>query len=81
MGDSVSTTCSRCKAEIVVMTAGEYLSSTDADLDFTLHANDRESQLAIKSEDGSYACPSCGKRDRVPGHLPTTPLPGHPITR
>ena len=72
MDESVVTTCSRCGAEIVVMTAGEYLSSTDAQLDFTLHHNDRDSLLAIKSEDGSYACPNCGKRERLPGH-PTNP--------
>ena len=46
MGDRVETTCSRCGEEIVVMTAGEYLSSTDADLDFVLHAHERESHLA-----------------------------------
>jgi hypothetical protein len=56
----------------VVMSVGEYLSSTDADLDFTLHAQDREAQVAIKSEDGAYACPSCGAHDRVPGR-PTSP--------
>lgn len=66
MDNSVATTCSRCGAEIVVMTAGEYLGSTDADLDFALHARDRESQIAIKSEDGAYACPTCGKVERVP---------------
>jgi predicted RNA-binding Zn-ribbon protein involved in translation (DUF1610 family) len=72
MDDSVATTCSRCGAEIVVMTAGEYLSSTDAHLDFALHAKDRESQVAIKSEDGAYACPTCGKYERLTGR-PTNP--------
>ncbi len=66
MDDSVATTCSRCRAEIVVMTAGQYLSSTDADLDFTLHADNRESQLAIRSENGGYVCPACGKEERLP---------------
>jgi predicted RNA-binding Zn-ribbon protein involved in translation (DUF1610 family) len=63
--DSVATTCSRCKAEIVVMSAGEYLRSTDADLDFTLHAHDHDSQIAIRSGDGAFACPTCGARDRL----------------
>ena len=72
MDGSVATTCSRCGAEIVVMTAGEYLSSTDADLDFTLHAKDREAQVAIKSDDGAYDCPRCGVHDRVKGR-PTNP--------
>ena len=49
MGDRVETTCSRCGEEIVVMTAGEYLSSSDADLDFVLHAHERESRIAIRS--------------------------------
>ena len=66
MDNNVATTCSRCGAEIVVMAAGEYLSSTDADLDFALHAQDRESQITIKSEDGAYACPICGKNERLP---------------
>jgi predicted RNA-binding Zn-ribbon protein involved in translation (DUF1610 family) len=66
MDDSIATTCSRCGAEIVVMTAGQYLSSTDADLDFTLHAHDRESQLAIRSENGGFVCPNCGKDERLP---------------
>ena len=66
MGDSVETTCSRCGSEIVVMTAGEYLSSTDADLDFVLHVRARESVLAIKSATGAYACPTCGKNERLP---------------
>jgi predicted RNA-binding Zn-ribbon protein involved in translation (DUF1610 family) len=66
MGDRVETTCSRCGEEIVVMTAGEYLSSTDADLDFVLHAHERESRIAVKSEVGVYSCPSCGRSDRVP---------------
>jgi predicted RNA-binding Zn-ribbon protein involved in translation (DUF1610 family) len=65
MDKSVATTCSRCGAEIVVMAAGEYLSSTDADLDFALHAQDRKSQIAIKSEDGAFVCPSCGKKERL----------------
>jgi len=72
MDNSVATRCSRCGVELVVMTAGEYLSSTDAELDFTLHSNDRDSQLAIMSEDGGYACPNCGKHDRVPPHQPNT---------
>ena len=66
MDGSVATTCSRCGAEMVVMTAGEYLSSTDADLDFVLHVKARESQVAIKSENGAYACPTCGKDERLP---------------
>lgn len=70
MDDSVATTCSRCGAEIVVMTAGQYLSSTDADLDFTLHADNRESQLAIRSENGGYVCPTCGKDERLPTPQP-----------
>ena len=65
MDESVATVCSRCGAEIVVMTPAQYLSSTDAELDFTLHSNDRDSQLAIKCEDGSHVCPNCGKRDRL----------------
>ena len=65
MDDSVVTKCSRCGAEIVVMSAGEYLSSSEDVLDFTLHGH-RRSQLAIKSEDGAYACPSCGKHQRLP---------------
>ena len=65
MGDSVQKTCSRCGEEIVVMCAGEYLSSTDDELDFVLHVNDRDSRLAIRSEEGVYACPSCGYHDRV----------------
>ena len=64
--DNIATTCSRCRAEIVVMSAGEYLSSTDADLEFRLHAHDREAQLAIMSEDGGFACPTCGAHDRLP---------------
>ena len=67
MGDSVETTCSRCGEEIVVMTAGEYLSSTDTDLDFVLHAHERESRIAIRSEVGAFACPTCGAHDRLPG--------------
>ena len=66
MGDRVETTCSRCGEEIVVMTAGEYLSSTDADLDFMLHAHERESRIAIRSEVGAFACPTCGAHDRLP---------------
>ena len=66
MGDRVETTCSRCGAEIVVVTAGEYLSCSDAELDFVLHANERESRIAIMSEVGVYSCPTCGKRERVP---------------
>ena len=65
MGDRVETTCSRCGEEIVVMTASEYLSSTDADLDFMLHAQERESRLAVMSEVGAYSCPTCGGPDRV----------------
>ena len=66
MDDSVETTGSRCGSEIVVMTAGEYLSSTDADLDFVLHLRARESHLAITSENGAYTCPTCGTRERLP---------------
>ena len=65
MGDSVETTCSRCRSEIVVMTAGEYLSSTDGDLDFVLRMRARESVLAIKSDNGAYACPTCGQHERM----------------
>ena len=63
---SVETTCSRCGSEIVVMAAGEYLSSTDADLDFVLHIRAHEAVLAIKSDSGAYACPTCGHHDRMP---------------
>ena len=66
MGDRVETTCSRCGEEIIVMTAGEYLSSTDADIDFMLHAHDRESRIAIESEVGAFECPTCGAHDRLP---------------
>ena len=66
MDDRVATRCSRCEADIVVLTAGEYLSISNADLDFTLHAGDRNLQLAIKSEEGSYACLICGKHERLP---------------
>ena len=66
MGDRVETTCSRCGEEIVVMTAGEYLSSSDADLDFVLHAHERESRIAIRSGVGAFACPTCGAHDRLP---------------
>jgi hypothetical protein len=55
------------------MAAGEYLSSTDADLDFTLHVSNREALLAIKVEDGAYTRPTCGKNERLPGHPTTTP--------
>ena len=65
MGDSVETTCFRCGAEVVVMTAGEYLSSSDADLDFVLHLRAREAHLAIASESGAYTCPTCGTRERL----------------
>ena len=61
----ITTTCSRCGAEIVVMTAGEYLSSTDEDLDFMLHSGAAQSQLAIIDETRAYACPSCGKGARL----------------
>ena len=79
MGDRVETTCSRCGGEIVVMTAGEYLSSSDADLDFVLHAHERESRIAIRSSVGAFACPTCGAHDRLPqaasfmlsAHLPS----------
>ncbi len=64
--DKFATTCSRCRAEIVVMSAGEYLSSTNDDLDFALHAHDRESQLAITTEAGGFTCPSCGAHHRLP---------------
>ena len=67
MGDRVETACSRCGAEIVVMTASEYLSSTDDDLDFMLHAHEHESRLAIMSEVGAFTCPTCGAHDRLPG--------------
>lgn len=66
MDNSVATTCYRCGVEIVVMTAGEYLSSTDAELDFALHVQDRESQVAIMTEDGAFVCPTCGKNERLP---------------
>jgi predicted RNA-binding Zn-ribbon protein involved in translation (DUF1610 family) len=66
MGDSVETRCSRCGEEIVVMTAGEYLSSSNSDLDFVLHAHDRESRIAIRSAVGAFACPTCGAHDRLP---------------
>jgi DNA-directed RNA polymerase subunit RPC12/RpoP len=66
MDSNVATPCSRCGAEIIVMTASEYLNSTDADLDFTLHQH-HESQLAIMTADRAYACPTCGKLDRLPG--------------
>jgi len=65
MSDRVETTCSRCGEEIVVVTAGEYLSSTDADLDFMLHAHEREQRIAVMSEVGVYSCPTCGKSDRI----------------
>jgi predicted RNA-binding Zn-ribbon protein involved in translation (DUF1610 family) len=65
MSDRVETTCSRCGEEIVVVTAGEYLSSTDADLDFMLHAHEREQRIAVMSEVGVYSCPSCGNSDRI----------------
>ena len=65
MGDRVETTCSRCGEQIVVMTAGEYLSSTDADLDFVLHVRARESRIAVRSEVGVYTCPSCGRSHRI----------------
>src|SRR3954471_8639076 len=68
MDDSVATTCSRCGADIRVMSAGLYLSLTGDDLDFTLHASDHESQLAIRSEEGAYVCPTCGKQERLPPH-------------
>jgi DNA-directed RNA polymerase subunit RPC12/RpoP len=64
MDSRVDTTCSRCKAEIVIMTAADYLSCTETDLDFTLHGK-REAQIAIMMYNGSYACPTCGKRDRL----------------
>ena len=67
MDDSVATTCSRCGAEIVVMTASEYLSSTDDDLDFMLHAHEHESRLAIMSEVGAFVCPTFGAHDRLRG--------------
>ena len=66
MDDSIATTCSRCEAEIVVMTPAAYLNSTDDDLDFRLHASDRNAQLAIMTDDGAYTCPNCGKSDRLP---------------
>ena len=66
MGDRVETMCSRCGEEIVVMTAGEYLSSSDADLDFVLHVHERESRIAIRSAVGAFACPTCGAPDRLP---------------
>ena len=56
MDESVATTCRRCGAGFVVMSAAAYLSSTDAELEFTLHAEERESQVAIRSDDGTYAC-------------------------
>ena len=74
MGDRVETTCSRCGEEIVVMAAGEYLSSTDADLDFMLHAHEREAQIAVRSEVGAYSCPTCGRSDFVAVRA-TTRLP------
>ena len=66
MGDRVEMTCSRCGEEIVVMTAGEYLSSSDADLDFVLHTHERESRIAIRSPVGAFVCPTCGAHDRLP---------------
>jgi len=65
MGARVETTCSRCGEEIVVVTAGEYLSSTDADLDLMLHAHEREQRVAVMSEVGVYSCPTCGRSCRV----------------
>ena len=67
MDDSVKTVCSRCGAEIVVMTSGQYLSSSDDDIDFVLHARAREARLAVRSEEGAYTCPACGKHERLPG--------------
>ena len=64
--DYSATTCSRCRAEIVVMTAGEYLSSTDPDVDFALHAHDHAALVAISSEDGAFHCPTCGAHHRLP---------------
>ena len=69
MGDRVETACSRCGAEIVVMTASEYLSSTDDDLDFMLHAHEHESRLAIMSEVGAFAVPHL-RRTRSPSGKP-----------
>ena len=66
MGDRVEMTCSRCGEGIVVMTAGAYLSSSDADLDFVLHAHERDSRIAIRSSVGAFACPTCGAHDRLP---------------
>jgi DNA-directed RNA polymerase subunit RPC12/RpoP len=71
MDSRVHTTCSRCKGEIVVMTAADYLSCTETDLDFTLHGT-REEQIAIMMYNGSYACPFCGKRDRLALHGTTS---------
>ena len=65
MGESIETTCARCGSEIVVMTAGEYLSSTDGHLDVVLRMRARESVLAIKSDNGAYACPTCGQHERM----------------
>jgi|tagenome__1003787_1003787.scaffolds.fasta_scaffold17061929_1 DNA-directed RNA polymerase subunit RPC12/RpoP len=64
MESRVDRTCSRCKAEIVIMTAADYLSCTETDLDFTLHGK-REAQVAIMIFNGSYACPTCGKGGRL----------------
>ena len=72
MDESVATTCRRCGAGVVVMSAAVYLSSTDAELEFTLHAKERESQVAIQSDDGTYACPTCGAPARLPPD-PTNP--------
>ena len=44
------------------------LSSADDELDFVLHVNDRDwRRLAIRSEEGVYACPSCGARRGADG--------------
>jgi hypothetical protein len=53
MDDRVETTCSRCGAGIVVMTAGVYLNSTDADLDVVLHAHEREARILEGRRRGS----------------------------
>lgn len=72
MDGSVTKTCPQCGAEIVVITSGQYLSSSDDDLDFVLHARAREARLAIRSEEGTYTCPACGEHDRLPGRMATS---------
>jgi hypothetical protein len=76
MADSVGVTCVGCGTDLLVMPTELYraildtLGSVEAEADFTLHAAPETpaigARLAIADTERRYACPGCGRHERLP---------------